>query len=113
MKDQRCLRLLQNKKLSFYEQLLEKKGQSLFSINVWNAGKYGPGKTPYLDTFHAVYRKILSLTIKMLQIKHGQSREIVTDIFTQATQEYNFWKNRDSRISSVNTVYHGSENNSH
>ena len=23
--------------------------------NTPNAGKYGPGKTPYLDTFHAVY----------------------------------------------------------
>ena len=26
------------------------------------------------------------LAIEMLQVKHGQSREIVTDIFTQTTQ---------------------------
>ena len=24
-------------------------------VNSPNAGKYGPEKTPYLDTFHAVY----------------------------------------------------------
>ena len=40
----------------------------------------------------------------MFQIKHGPSSEIVTDLFTQATQEYNFRKNRDCRIYSVNTV---------
>ena len=33
------------------------------------------------------HRNIQSLAIEMLQIKHGQSREIVTDIFTQTTQE--------------------------
>ena len=26
----------------------------IFSVFSPNAGKYGPGKTPYLDTFHAV-----------------------------------------------------------
>ena len=45
----------------------------------------------------------------MLQIKHGQFREIVTDIATQVTQEKNFKKYRDCRIPSVNTVFHGSE----
>ena len=25
-----------------------------FSVFIWNAGKYGPKKTPYMDTFHAV-----------------------------------------------------------
>ena len=33
------------------------------------------------------HRNIQSLSIEMLQIKHGQSREIVTDIFTQVAQE--------------------------
>ena len=61
------LRLIQNDKLSIYEQLLEKDG----SVSVHHTD-------------------IQSLATEMLQIKHGQSREIVTDIFTQATQEYNF-----------------------
>ena len=33
------------------------------------------------------HRNIQSLAIQILQIKHGQSCEIVTDIFTQVTQE--------------------------
>ena len=45
----------------------------------------------------------------MFQIKHGQSPEIVSDIFTQTTQHYNFRQNRDFRIRSVKSVYHGSE----
>ena len=28
---------------------------SYFPVFSPNTGKYGPGKTPYLDTFHAVY----------------------------------------------------------
>ena len=40
----------------------------------------------------------------MLQIKHGRCREIVTGIFTQATEKTNFRKNRDFRIPSVNTI---------
>ena len=31
-----------------------------------------------------------SFAIEMLQIKYGQSRKIVPDIFTQTTDEYNF-----------------------
>ena len=31
------------------------------------------------------YRNIQSLATEMFQIKHGQSREIVTDIFIQTT----------------------------
>ena len=61
---ERCLQLIQNDKLSFYEELLEKDG----SVSVH-------------------HRNIRSLAIEILQIKHGQSREIVTDIFTQTTQE--------------------------
>ena len=38
---------------------------------------------------------IEKLYIDMLQIKHGQSRKIVIDNFTQETQEQNFRKNRD------------------
>ena len=45
----------------------------------------------------------------MFQIKHGHSPEIVSDIFTQTTQHYNFRQNRDFRIRSVKSVYHGSE----
>ena len=26
-----------------------------------NTGKYGPGKTPYLDTFHAVFENVYSM----------------------------------------------------
>ena len=58
------LRLIQNDKLSIYEQLLEKDG----SVSVHHTD-------------------IQSLATEMLQIKHGQSREIVTDIFTQTIQE--------------------------
>ena len=64
MKDERCLLLIQNDKQSSYEKLLEKNG----SVSVH-------------------HRNIRSLAIEMLQIKHDQSREIVTDVFTQVTQE--------------------------
>ena len=42
-------------------------------------------------------------------MKHDRFREILTDIFTQTTEVYNFRQNRDFRILSVNTVYEGSE----
>ena len=61
---ERCLRLIQNDKLSSYEELLEKDG----SVSV-------------------DHRNIQSLVVEMLQIKHGQSHEIVTNVFTQVTQE--------------------------
>ena len=67
---ERCLRLIQNDKLSSYEELLEKDG----SVSIH-------------------HRNIQSLAIEMLQIKHGQSRKNVTYIFTQTTQELNFRKN--------------------
>ena len=90
MKDERCLRFIQNDKVSSFEELLEK------------------------DVSASVHhRNIQCLSIKMLQIKHGQSREIVTDIFTQVTQEQNFRKNRDCRIPSVIIVFHGSESTSY
>ena len=82
MKDERCLQLIQNEKLSSFEEILEKEG----SVSVH-------------------HRNIQSLAIEMLQIKHGQSCETVTDTFTQITQEKNFRKNR---IPSVNTVFHDS-----
>ena len=65
MKDERCLWLIQNDKLSSYEELAEK-DESV--------------------SFH--HRKIRSLVIEMFQIKHGQSHEIVTIIFTQVTQDF-------------------------
>ena len=45
----------------------------------------------------------------MFQIKHGHSPENVSDIFTQTIQHYNFRQNRDFKIRSVKSVYHGSE----
>ena len=64
MKDERCLQLIQNDNKSSYEELLEKDG----SVSV-----------------HC--KNIQTLAIEMIQIKNGQSREVVTDIFTQVTQE--------------------------
>ena len=83
---ERCLRLIHNDKLSSYEELLEKDG----SVSIH-------------------HKNIQSLAIEMFQIKHGQSPEIVSDIFAQTTQHYNFRQNRDFRIRSVKSVYHGSE----
>ena len=60
MKVERRLRLIRNDKLSSYAELLEKDG----SVSVH-------------------HRNIQSLAIEMLQIKHGKSRKIVTDIFIQ------------------------------
>ena len=78
--------VLFNDKLSSYEELLEKDGA--VSIH---------------------HKNIQSLAIEMFQIKHGQSPEIVSDIFAQTAQRYNFRQNRDFRIGSVKSVYHGSE----
>ena len=65
MKDERCLRLIQNDKLSHYEEPQEKN----VSVSVH-------------------HRNIQSLSIEMLQIKHDLKHDkIVTDIFTQVTQE--------------------------
>ena len=67
MKVERCLRnlqLIQNDKLLSYEELLEKD---------WQVSVY--------------HRNTQSLVIEMLQIKHGQSCKIVTNIFTQVTKE--------------------------
>ena len=82
----RCLRLIHNDKLSSYEELLEKVG----SVSVH-------------------HKNIKRLAIEMFQIKHRHSPKIVSDIFTQTTQHYNFRQNRDFRIRSVKSVYHGSE----
>ena len=72
MKVDRCLRLIQNDKLSrrtHNEEILEKDGSvSVHHIN------------------------IQSLAIERPQVKHGEFREIVTDIFAQVTQEWNFRK---------------------
>ena len=81
-----CLRLIQNDKLSSYKEPLEKDGQ--VSIQ---------------------HKNIQSLAIEMFQIKHGKSPEIVSDIFAQTTQHYNFRQNLDFRICSVKLVFHGSE----
>ena len=83
---ERCLRLIHNDKLSFYEEPLEKDG----SVPIH-------------------HKNIQSLTIEIFQIKHGQSPEIVGDNFAQTTQHSNFRKNRGFRICSVKSVYHGFE----
>ena len=60
MKDKRCLQLIQFDELSPYEELLE---------------KYG--------SVSARHRNIQIITIEMLQIKHGPSREILSHNFPQ------------------------------
>ena len=50
-----------------------------------------------------LHRNIQSLVIEMLQIKHGQSREFVTDTFIQTIEEYYLRQNRGFRTPSVNT----------
>ena len=80
------LRLIHNDKLPSYEELLEK--DESVSIH---------------------HKNIQNLAIEMFQIKHGQSLETVSDIFAQTTQHCNFKQNRDFRMRSVKSVYHGSE----
>ena len=53
---------------------------------------------------------IVMLCIDMVKIKHGYSLEIVTNIFPQVIQEWNFRENQDCRIPSMNILFHGSEN---
>ena len=83
---ERCLRFINNDKLSSYEELLEKNGS--FSNHLKN---------------------IQSFAIEMLQTKLGQSPGIVSNTFAQTTQHRNFRQNRDFWIRSVKSVYHGSE----
>ena len=83
---ERCLRLIHNDKLSSYEEPLEKDG----SVSIH-------------------HKNIQSLATEMFQIKHGQSPEIVSNILTQTSQNYNFRLNRGFRIRSVKSVYHVSE----
>ena len=45
--------------------------------------------------------KKMDLAMEIIQIKHGQSREIVTDFFFLTTQGYNFRQNGDFSITSV------------
>ena len=83
---ERCLRLIHNDKLPSYEKLLEKDG----SVSIH-------------------HQNIQNLAIEMFQIKHGRSPETVRDIFGQTTQHCSSRQNRDFRIRSVKSVYHGSE----
>ena len=83
---ERCLRLIHNDKLSSYKKHIEKDGPVFVH-----------------------HRNIQRLTIKMFQIKCGQSLEIATGIFKQTTRQDNFRQKRDFIIPSVNTVYHGSK----
>ena len=83
---ERCVRLIHNDKLPSYEELLEKDG----SVSIH-------------------HKNIHSLAIETFRIKHGQSPEIVSNISAQTTQHHNSRQNRDLRIRSVKSVYHGSE----
>ena len=64
MTDERCLRLFQNDKPSFYEEFLEK---------------------DRLTALH--HRNVQILALEMFQIKHDPGCEILTHIFTQVIQE--------------------------
>ena len=83
---ERCLRLIQNDKLSSYEERLEKDG----SVSIH-------------------HKNIQRLVFEIFKIKHKQSPEIISDIFGQTTQHYSFRQNLDFKILSVESVYHGSE----
>ena len=58
-----------------------------------------------LSSYEEVLEKDGSVSIH----HKNTSPEIVSDIFTQTTQNYNFRQNQDFRIRSVKSVYHGSE----
>ena len=84
---ERCLRLIYNGKNSSYEELLTKDGS--FSIR---------------------HRNIQALTTEFYKIKNGLSPELFTEIFARETEShYNLRRCNDFRISSIRTVYHGSE----
>ena len=67
---ERCLRLIHNDKLPSYEELLEK--NSSVSIH---------------------HKNIQIPAFEMFEIEHGQSPEIVSDIFAHTSQHYNFRQN--------------------
>ena len=67
---ERCLRLIYSDKLPSYEELLEKDG----SVSIH-------------------HKNIQSLAIEIFRTKHGQSPEIVSNIFAQTTQHYNSRQN--------------------
>ena len=66
----RCLRLIHNDKLSSYEELQE--NDRSVSIH---------------------HKNMQSLAIEMFHTKHGQSPEIVSDVFAQTAQHYDFRRN--------------------
>ena len=78
---ERCLRLIYNDKNSSYEELLTKDG----SVSI-------------------------HLSTEFYKIKNGFLPEICTEIFTRETEShYNLRRCNDFRISSICTVYRGSE----
>ena len=84
---ERCLRIVYQDKQSSYENLLVKDG-----------------------TVSMHHRNIQALAIEMYKIKNDLSTEILSNIFTQRTQNHYSLRNAsDFQIPFVRTVYHGTE----
>ena len=84
---ERCLRIVYQDKQSSYENLLVKDG-----------------------TVSMHHRNIQALAIEMYKIKNDLSTEILSNIFTQRTQNHYSLRNAsDFQIPFVQTVYHGTE----
>ena len=79
----------------------------------WQTVIFGTTPRKRWTSLSVHHGSIPSLAIEMVQIKHGQSCENVTDPFSQVTQELNSRKNWDCRIPSVSAVFHGSESTSY
>ena len=84
---ERCLRIVYQDKQSSYENLLLTDG-----------------------TVSMHHRNIQALAIEMYKIKNDLSTEILSNIFTQRTQNhYSLGNASDFQILFVRTVYHGTE----
>ena len=84
---ERCLRIVYQDKQSFYENLLVKD-----------------------DTVSMHHRNIQALATEMYKIENDLSTEILSNIFTQKTQNHDSLQNAsDFQIPFVQTVYHGTK----
>ena len=89
----------------FHTTLIKYSYLPLFTIpTAWKVSKYGPEKTPYLDTFHAV--SVIQILFKRIMLK--------TILFKEATLNINFDKNfawislrgKEKNINFVETNFH-------